>query len=162
MRTAPARGSLRRTATALISIALASVAFAAAATPAAAAPGPDTLDLGTYLTGKQEVPKNSGDPDATGIALLTLYRNGRLCYVVRVRNVTGDITAAHIHEGLPGRDGPVAAPLAVPSWFGSVAMCTDIGAKLAKRIWAAPHRYYLNVHSSTHPDGALRGQLHHA
>ena len=132
------------------------------ATPAAAAHAPRTLSLGAYLTGKQEVPKGKGDPDATGFALLQLHRDGRLCYVIRVRDVDGDIDAAHIHAGRPGKNGPVSVALAAPSWFGSVATCTQLSGKLARRLRDDPGRYYVNVHSSAHPDGALRGQLHSA
>jgi hypothetical protein len=130
------------------------------ATPAAAAPTPRTVSLGAYLTGKQEVPKGKGDPDATGIALLQLHRDGRLCYVLHVRNVDGTIDAAHIHAGRPGKNGPVSAALAAPVWSGSVATCTQLTGRLAWRLRENPGRYYVNVHSSAYPDGALRGQLH--
>ncbi|GAB3871912.1 CHRD domain-containing protein [Dactylosporangium cerinum] len=130
------------------------------ATPATAAPAPRTLSLGAHLTGKQEVPKGKGDPDATGIALLQLHRDNRLCYVIRVRNVDGDIDAAHIHAARPGRNGPVSVALTAPTWSGSVATCTQLSGKLARRLRDDPDRYYVNVHSSAYPDGALRGQLH--
>ncbi|MDG6104411.1 CHRD domain-containing protein [Dactylosporangium aurantiacum] len=129
-------------------------------TPAAAAPAPRSVSLSAYLSGAQEVPKGKGDPDATGIALLQLHRDGRLCYVLRVRNVGGDIDAAHLHRGRPGKNGPVSAPLAAPVWSGSVAACTRVGDRLAWRLRDDPERYYVNVHSSAYPDGALRGQLH--
>jgi hypothetical protein len=130
------------------------------AAPAAAAPAPRTLSLGAYLTGKQEVPKGKGDPDATGFALLQLHRDGRLCYVIRVRDVNGTVDAAHLHAGRPGTNGPVSAALTAPTWFGSVATCTRLGGKLARRLRDDPGRYYINVHSTAYPDGAVRGQLH--
>ncbi len=130
------------------------------ATPAAASHKPRTLSLGAYLTGKQEVPKGKGDPDATGLALLQLHGNGKLCYVIRVRGVDGTVDAAHLHAGRPGKNGPVSAALTPPTWAGSVATCTQLSGKLARRLRDDPGRYYLNVHSSAHPDGALRGQLH--
>lgn len=137
------------------------VGATAGVTPAAAAPAaPRSVSLAAYLTGGQEVPKGKGDPDATGVALLQLYRDGRLCSVIHVRNVGGDIDAAHIHRGRPGKNGPVSAPLAAPTWSGSVAACTRVGDRLAWRLRDAPERYYVNVHSSAYPDGALRGQLH--
>ena len=129
-------------------------------TPAAAAPAPRGVSLGAYLTGGQEAPKGKGDSDATGIALLQLYRDGRLCSVIHVRNAGGDIDAAHIHRGRPGKNDPVSVPLAAPAWSGSVAACTKAGDRLARRLRDDPERYYVNVHSSAFPDGALRGQLH--
>jgi hypothetical protein len=141
---------------------LATVVLTAQATEAGAAPAPKKVHLSAHLSGSQEVPKNTGDPDATGMALLTLHRNGRLCYALHVRHVTGDVTAAHIHEGLPGKDGPVAAGLTAPTWYGSAATCTYLGPKLTKRLRATPHRFYINIHSSQYPDGAVRGQLSYA
>ncbi|MER7280963.1 CHRD domain-containing protein [Dactylosporangium sp. NPDC000244] len=141
---------------------LASAALLTPAAPAAAAPAPprqQQVNLVAALSGKQEVPRNSGDPDATGVALLTLHRNGRLCYVLHVRDVDGDITQAHIHRGLSGHDGPVATALSEPMWHGSAAACTNLGRRQTERLWNAPQRYYVNVHSSKYPDGALRGQL---
>jgi hypothetical protein len=134
-----------------------------AAPPAAAAPAPRTLALGTYLSGDQEVPKtpqSKGDPDASGVAMLQLHRNGKLCYVLRVRHVSGKVTAAHLHEARAGKNGPIRAPLALPVWAGSVASCTELGRRLTERLWRNPSRFYLNVHSVDHPDGAVRGQLH--
>lgn len=122
---------------------------------------PQTLSLGAHLTGKREVPQGKGDPDATGLALLQLHRDGRLCYVIRVHSVDGTVHAAHLHAGRQGRNGPVSAALTPPTWAGSVAACTQLSGKVARRLRDDPGRYYVNVHSSAHPDGALRGQLHH-
>ncbi|GAA2603934.1 CHRD domain-containing protein [Dactylosporangium fulvum] len=149
-----------RAALALTTVAAVVSAGVLAGSPASAAP--PTISLGAYLTGRQEVPKGSGDPDATGIGLFQLHRDGRLCYVLRVRNVTGDVTQAHIHAGRAGRDGDVVAPLSPPAWHGSVADCRGIGSKLARKIASNPARYYVNVHSTDFKDGALRGQLHRA
>lgn len=132
-------------------------------TPAAAATQSHrSKSLAAYLTGAQEVPADSGDPDATGIALFSLKPNGKLCYVIHVRKVDGDVNGAHIHVGLPGEEGTVRVTLAAPVWSGSVAACTKIGLQLASRLWRNPARFYVNVHSTTYPDGAVRGQLHRA
>jgi hypothetical protein len=85
-----------------------------------------------------------------------------MCYHIRVRNVTGDIDALHLHVGAAGHDGPVGVALPAPVQSGRIAACTSIGRDLARRIWTRPSHYYLNVHSTTYPDGAVRGQLRRA
>ena len=130
--------------------------------PAAAA-APQPVKLGAYLDGRQEVPKSpagKGDPDASGVVLMELHGDGRLCYVLRVRNVSGKIDAAHLHRGRAGKNGPIVAQLALPLSGGSVATCTEVGRKLADRLRHRTSRFYVNVHSTEHPDGAVRGQLH--
>jgi hypothetical protein len=130
-----------------------------AASPAAAAGPGNSASLWARLSGANEVPAGTGDPDASGLALLSLKRNGQLCYVLHVTKVDGMVNAAHIHTGRAGKEGPVAVTLTAPR-RGNVATCTWVGRRLAWAIWAHPSWFYVNVHSTTYPDGAARGQLH--
>jgi hypothetical protein len=128
-----------------------------AAAPAQAA---DSTGLVAFLAGTSELPAGSGDADASGVVLASIKPgSGRICYVIRVRKVDGTVTGAHLHAGRTGEEGAAVAHLDPPTASGAVAACTWIGKKLAGKIRKAPHKYYVNVHSTAFPDGALRGQL---
>ncbi len=117
--------------------------------------------LWARLTGAQEVP-GPGDPDGKGMAKITLLpAYGTVCFRIRVRGVTLPAAAAHIHPGERGVAGPVLIPLGAPDASGKVRGCvTDVDPDVIRAIWMNPRSYYVNVHTSDFPDGALRGQLH--
>lgn len=130
-------------------------ATALVAGPAAAADG--GRPLSTSLTGAAEVPR-PGDPDGTGTARLRVNPGtGELCYDLRVAGIA-PATAAHVHEAPAGTAGPVVVALAAPE-DGSSAGCATVTRALAKDILKAPSRFYVNVHNTEFPGGALRGQL---
>ncbi len=133
------------------------------AAPAQANPAASGTGLIAFLAGANEVPAGSGDPDARGVALVGIKPgSGRICYVIRVRNVGGTVDGAHIHAGRAGQEGPAVVELAPPASSGAVAACKWVGKRLAAAIRKDPRKYYVNVHSTAFPDGALRGQLHKA
>jgi CHRD domain len=67
--------------------------------------------------------------------------------------------AAHIHRGGPRVAGPIVVELKAPTG-GSSMGCKAISGALSKKLRANPTQYYVNVHNSPFPDGAIRGQLH--
>ncbi len=114
--------------------------------------------LSAGLTGAAEVP-GPGDPDGTGSASLRVNPGlTEICYTLTVTNVDG-VTAAHIHQAPVGSPGPVVVPLVAPVG-GSSTACATVSRDLALAILTDPGAYYVNVHSSAHPAGAVRGQLH--
>ena len=121
------------------------------ATPAEAAQRPRTTSFIAFMNGHNEVP--AADQDATGLALLSLKSNRQLCWVLITRKVDGTVTAAHIHAGAAGKNGPVV--VALSRWPG----CTSVSRKLARALREHPDWFYANVHSTAFPTGALRGQL---
>lgn len=131
----------------------------AAAVPAAAVPsGPTGRPLSTELTGAAEVP-GPGDPDATGTASLRINPGqGLLCFELTATGIDGDLTGAHVHVGAVDVAGPVVVPL-TPPVGGSSSGCVDIDRDLAVAIITDPASYYVNVHSTVFPAGAIRGQL---
>ena len=140
---------------------LAAIAALAIAGPASAAKlgvaDQGGRQLTTTLTGEQEVPVK-GDPDGIGFATVTVNPGqGVLCYELSVSGIAR-ATAAHIHEAPPGVAGPVVVEL-LPPTDGSSGGCVDVGRALAKEILQDPADYYVNVHNTEFPGGALRGQL---
>lgn len=108
------------------------------------------------LTGAAEVP-GPGDPDGRGLAVLRVdHDTGRICYVLTARRIE-PATAAHIHIGPPGVAGPVVQGLAPPT-DGVAVDCVD-NAALADAIVDDPGNYYVNVHNTPFPAGAIRGTL---
>ena len=109
------------------------------------------------LTGTAEVP-GPGDPDGSGTVQMTFNPDkGEVCYDMTVAKID-EATAAHIHEGAVGKDGPVKVALDAPK-TGSAKGCKTADATLIKTIMANPTDYYVNVHNAAFPKGAVRGQL---
>jgi hypothetical protein len=109
------------------------------------------------LTGAAEVP-GPGDPDGGGTAQVTLNSDkNEVCYDLTVTKID-EATAAHIHEGAMGKDGPVKVGLDTPKG-GSAKGCKTADAAVVKDMMANPANYYVNVHNAAHPKGAVRGQL---
>lgn len=112
--------------------------------------------LSTTMTGAQEVPP--GDPTGSGTATLRLNPGqGTVCYTLTA-SVSGTPTAAHIHVAPPGVAGPIVVPLQPPVG-GTSSGCASASRELVKAIIQHPENYYVNVHTTLHPAGAIRGQL---
>ncbi len=119
----------------------------------------DTVKEGrtASLTGSQEVP-GPGDPDGSGRAEITVVdATDNICYDIEVRNIA-PATAAHIHRGAPGEAGPPVVTLEAPS-DGDAKGCIAAPGALADEINANPAAFYVNIHNSEFPGGAVRGQL---
>lgn len=141
------------TARRIVGLATGIAALALATAPALATETNWTAEL----SGKAEVP-GPGNPDAMGKASVRIDEaHNLLCYEVTETGLA-DVTAAHIHKGATGKAGPPAVPLTAPK-DGSAKACTTIDPAVAKAIIADPSGYYVNVHSTKYPKGAIRGQL---
>ena len=117
----------------------------------------DEMKIKANLTGAAEVP-GPGDPDGGGTVQVTLNPDkNEVCYDLTLTKVD-EATAAHIHEGAVGKDGPVKLGLDAPKG-GSAKGCKTAEAAVVKDIMANPANYYVNVHNAAHPKGAVRGQL---
>jgi hypothetical protein len=111
--------------------------------------------LFTVMNGAKEVP-GPGDADGTGAALVTLQPGqGRVCVDVRFAGLAQP-TAMHIHKGAAGVQGGVYIDLS--SVLNDVRCVAATPAKLVA-IRNNPSGFYLNIHTTAFPDGAIRGQL---
>lgn len=112
------------------------------------------------LVGANEVP-GPGDPDGTGDARLRLNQGRhRICYRIEVSDIALPAVGAHIHAGAAGVAGPIVVELVPPDATGVSERCvTGLERSLVKAIRKDRADYYVNVHTSAFPDGAVRGQL---
>lgn len=111
------------------------------------------------LSGPQEVP-GPGDADSTGTATVTINQEtNEVCWDITVMNAMLPATGAHIHVGAFGESGDVVVPLSAPDASGAASGCTTADASVVSAIVANPAGYYVNIHTTDFPSGALRGQL---
>lgn len=110
------------------------------------------------LSGANEVPPIKSQ--ATGTATVTIDGN-ELTYKIEVKNLDNP-TAAHIHEGARGFDGPPVVPL----WSGGKSIGFT-GVLAQGKVTVKPEviaairagKTYVNVHTKVRSSGELRGQL---
>ena len=106
------------------------------------------------LDGKQEVPPVS--TAATGSGTIKVLMDRSVYGSVMTSGVAG--TAAHIHLGSPGQNGPVIIPLnrtADNMWSVPASIRLNDTQYEAFRLG----NLYVNVHSAASPSGEIRGQL---
>ena len=98
------------------------------------------------------------DADGSGRAKLRLNRAAeRVCFTITVRNID-DVVAAHIHRRSDG--GIVVGLIEAPAVGNRFTGCTeDVSKALIRRILRKPRRYYVNVHTTPFPGGAVQGTL---
>lgn len=78
----------------------------------------------------------------------------QLCHTLTVTGLTG-VTAAHIHRG---STGAVVVPLSTPT-TGSSSGCGTVDKALLQEIVRSPGAFYVNVHTGSHPNGQIQGNL---
>lgn len=106
------------------------------------------------LTGAQEVPPVS--TSASGRSTIAVASDRSVSGSVIVSGM--EPTAAHIHLGAKGMNGPVIVPLAKTS---PTTFSVPAGAKLTDAQYDAlkEGKLYINVHSAAHPGGEIRLQM---
>ncbi len=110
------------------------------------------VKLDAVLSGKVEVPK--GDLDGSGTADIEL-EGAKVCWTLAFRGIAAP-NAAHIHRGVAGKAGPVVVPLGAK--FARKG-CGAAPAAIVRAIVRNPAGYYVNIHNTRYPGGAIRGQL---
>jgi CHRD domain len=127
----------------------------ASAPPVHAAPFPPTpfVFLGASLSGANEVPAIA-DP-RVGSALVGIDKaKNQICNLSSLTLKGSEtVNAQHIHTGAAGATGGVLVP------FDTLDSCTTVSADTVTSILANPAGFYFNIHTTTSPTGAARGQL---
>jgi hypothetical protein len=141
---------------------LALLALGAAGLLIPALSGAAAAQLSAKLKGNEEVA--DGDPNGRGEASVAVQKPSKrkLCFEVSWEKIEPP-TAAHIHKGAKGADGPIKVTL-FEDPDGLTAAAVDgcvrkISKQVAKKLRTAPENFYVNVPNAEHPDGAIRGQL---
>ena len=119
------------------------------------------------LTGDQEAtptcspPAVCGDRDAVAQMILIVNpARDSVCFLTRWTDIDGTVVAAHIHVAAVGVPGSVVVPLFAGSFAGTDMTRGCVSANgLASAIIANPSAYYVNIHSTIYPAGAVRTQL---
>ena len=109
------------------------------------------------LTPRQEVPPPQSQASGTG----------RLVLDPATRKFTASIdvagmeaTAAHIHVGAPGVNGPIVFPLTeTPAGSGIWVAAPDATLTEAQLAQLRAGELYFNAHSQAFPNGEIRGQI---
>lgn len=125
-----------------------------AAEPAAPAMSPMTAQSHSMLMGSNEVPPV--DTKASANSTIAIGSDMTVQGAVETTGIEG--TAAHIHLGAVGTNGPPIITLVKSS---ATLWSVPAGSLLTKAQYDSylSGNLYINVHSAAHPSGAIRLQL---
>jgi CHRD domain len=117
--------------------------------------------LEARMNGDKEVP-GPGDPNGRGVAALTVNpERNRVCFEITFRRIE-DPFVGHIHKGRRGVANPPKVDLFEDAQ-GADSPIEDCKrnqpTRLLRKIKNHPSRWYVNLHNTEFPDGAIRGQL---
>jgi hypothetical protein len=115
----------------------------------------------TQLRAANEVPTSNSN--AFGYSQIKVRIDGTIEYKTLIVNPDNEtFFAGHIHLAPAGSPGPIVQSLLFPG-PNSDREIMDSGEvsnpALGEAICADPSAYYVNYHTTTHPTGAVRGQL---
>jgi len=111
--------------------------------------------LTATLAGANET--GGGDTDGSGKFSADVDADsGDFCFKLSGSRIDPP-TAAHVHTGAAGTDGPPVITLQVTG--DDSDECVAVEPDTLKAILAAPANYYVNIHTAPFPKGAVRGQL---
>lgn len=123
--------------------------------------------LRAHLTGAEEVSDSGalGAGDLNGLGWAGIDVQGRRAAFALKWSGIASPTAAHLHDGAKGADGPVVVPLfeaagGLPKGvLGVGGYVRNLDPALLQRIRRNPAGFYANLHNTPFPAGAVRGQL---
>jgi len=122
----------------------------------------------TALTGQAEIAGGAltADMDGTGTAQVFVnHGQRRVCWNLTNLSNLDTLVAAHIHEAASNATGGIkisffhfGEPIDLEGCTEGTATHPFDRARL-KDIIQHPQNYYVNIHTSAYPGGAIRGQL---
>ena len=128
----------------------------AVALPGAALAKTKPKTLVASMTGAAEQP--AGAPGGSAKATITFDSSKKkVCWQFQKLTGVPSPTAAHIHLGSKGKAGPITIPFG--GKYKSHGCQAGVDKALIKQVLAHPSLYYVNIHNSAFPAGAVRGQL---
>jgi uncharacterized protein (TIGR03437 family) len=139
----------------------------------------ETLTATVPLTPGAEInptPAPPADASAGFVVTITITRDPSGQITAGAINFTGTtnfngpvtFTGLHIHEGDITINGPVRFdsgissnnPLTFPDGKGVITLnATTVDVTILQRLLARPTGFYVNLHTTVNPDGAVRGQI---
>ncbi len=128
-------------------------AFPLAATLAFASVAALAATMDVKLSGSEEVPAVT--TSGSGSGAITINDDGSVSGSVTASGFTP--TAAHIHQGAAGKNGPVIVPFTKEGDRFSAPAGAKLSPEQMKAFKAGD--LYVNIHSAAHPGGEVRAQL---
>ena len=149
---------------ALLSIGLAILTLGGLASTARAA-SPVKQRYMVMMDGASQVPPTT--TQATGSVTMVVNANKMtVCARIKVTGLPLPTVFAHLHQGPVGTNGPIVAQFKPPigmkphSTTGSAHSCaTGVNPSVIAGLLDNPSDYYVNIHTTDFPSGAIRGQL---
>jgi hypothetical protein len=114
----------------------------------------EVVNLKAAMNASSEVPPTQSS--GTGTVTATYDTTSKkLSWKGSYSGLTGPATAAHFHEGEPGKNGGVVVPInpAASPFDGSATLTDAQAADLLAGKW------YVNVHTAANKGGEIRGQV---
>ena len=139
---------------------ISSSTFAQQATPLFA-----VLNGGNECNNSSPPDCRQGDLHGFGSATVIFPTATSVCFGIVVSGLGTRIIAAHIHSNTSGINGPIVIffipPTTPPATGnpGAFSNCVPGAAATISAIRADPTKFYVNVHTTAFPAGAIRGQL---
>jgi CHRD domain-containing protein len=110
------------------------------------------------LNAGQEVPHPKGTKAGASGRFTATFTSGTLKWTLTFKHLTGPATAAHIHNGVRGKAGPVVVALCGQCKASETGTLTgEVAASTATAMGKG--KYYVNVHTAKNPNGEIRGQI---
>ena len=123
-----------------------------------------TASFATSMSGAEEAPPQNAADSGSLKMTIDLVTNS-LCYDMTWSITStmggGPVTAATIQNAPAGVNGPVVINLGLGGvpLNAHVAGCVGAPHPVLEAIVIDPSQYYMNIHTTERPGGAIRGQL---